>query len=818
MFSLSIVYERKEKKIDTEKEKDVSIKSSLEQIGKMLFHVDTSVLTKFAESKRYKLNVSTFVRLREERKVIPKDNKQEQLKILKTYIAPLQAFLNKLNNGDSKKMQYFIDMKNAIQKINEPRKNPTSKNTELSTIMHNTKAFREAMERVFANNDYKVINNMLESVKEKIGELRELKSVQSNSERFKGLEKFRREKGTYFRELNEFKRKIKLLISITYPFHDTSVSLWSYIKNDDEKMKEIENVKNTKIAAILTHIKILYADKNVSQYVLSCHKASFINKDEEEEEEEDEEEDAEYTESLKIEENISVLGEKIAKFKEYDFSVTLSDVGISGISDEMYQKRLKKKEAVNNDFTEWLLSRHDFYESFRKFFLRISFIKSVLAILRISSTLKIFDIKVDNVKITEDLVIDHVQKLKKIIFKNIFNGLTKLKIIQGGTSDILLKIDEKKNLIVGKNDPGASIKEYVIFPYHRFEHVTLRISLDNANFFIFGIFPRIEKLIDIQYNSPLINQGISYQAQLHFGRTTQKKDLDSVIFAYLQKNIIASKFPLSDHKEFMTSDSLITLKDYSKTNPSKYYQSLFSLSSETDNEKSLQSKFSLFNPDMHEFYLKLDLRMGENRLIKMNYKEDEDTRQCGMLSFEMHNDNSFLTTFTTQQIMNMWTPKKEKEEAYFQSLNQSENISRHVLDVKNARIPKQLAYYIKRKNGRGREHKESMQANDLSKKFFWPRFIASLYSYFVNYGELERDKNNVLKYDINENNIYEGSIDDWLSACHTIEIHKESTEKPPPTTVALLTIYSTFSMSRGILRLKIQSIIMTIDYFEELIK
>jgi hypothetical protein len=871
MFSLSIYHHKR-----NEEENDNSFSYTMRQIDKMLFYINPTALKHFRvlssqeDGDKSSSDSSIFLFTIDEKVALRKESNVKSPNYLLTrYIRMLDILLANIDSKRNDKMKHFYTHFHWVKNnVNDDEDNESKR------------TFRQTMKEIFGNNAVDVIEKSIARLSKEKKKLEELKKRMENNENIiDELKESRNERKELLSSSNGFYRKLKQLIAISYPVSlggktMDSDRMLTLLAKDFDKVAEIDSVMK-KLKKFIYTMDESYKDDPDGKFKKFVD-IFYTLKNKRNEEEEEEEEGGELHDNnttkyiLEEVELVKLINKGVSDFNGYEFSV----------------KTMDKKKI---EYKKWQLAKHSLYENFNQLYRKTYFNMSVLNITNIAYNM--FQEEAEDVD-NEEKMLKLMTSIKTLIWKNIFNGLTKLTLLQGGETHIILKI-ESKNLVIypkGLPDIQDSEENFFVLPYPRYQNVKIRIPL-NGNYCVNAIFPNLVQQLDIEYSSPLDNIGISLNAKLHYGKVTYKKDLDMILFSYLRKKLLSLPYTkkettLEHSKELFSFNNTLFLykqndiidltssttasgkkKKATTTNkkkkksddvkntvipPNPYYVELFG-----EQKDSPQSSNDI---DRQELYINLMIQRNERRYVKMVLRDDEESEKHGLLSFEMQNNNSVLTTFSTSEIMDMFNQVENIDPSSvnsFSSYLTDEDITYRIMNMKyvvdegskRETFPSSLHNFIintKAKGGDTLENNDSksvgiLESNKVSDlmsftsakqqqqeqpeiKLFWPIFITSLFSYFIHHLELERNKNESIKYNQHEDLIFDGYVDDWLSNCHSFDVYgdtKKSSKSGKKKRAeeqfiqCTLVVLSTFSMSRGILRLKIQTV-MTHDHFKRL--
>lgn len=434
---------------------------------------------------------------------------------------------------------------------------------------------------------------------------------------------------------------------------------------------------------------------------------------------------------------------------------------MSSDEDEESLKTLKK------NFNEWQIRKKRLYDKF------LDYYKAIIEQMNQYSIEKLIK------------HVDHGDKsetnLKLLIMKSIFNGETQLRFIHGNLSDITFKI-ESNNLIETFNEENIRFNDaYFVIPSVRYQNVNIRLPRLDKFAEIRTIYPILaSSYIHILFDSPLKDDGLSLDGQLHYGTIDEETDRNIVIHAYLQQSLV-SKTLNQVGKRFFT----LPKSPFLNPNEGETGHDFYAIFKSVDNPP-------LRRPENQNPTLYIALKES---LIGMTFHLDT---KYGLLRFNMFK-NTQPSTFTINEIM--------KSDSLSSSSSSSNKNGLHVFQFNDLQLPPMLKSFIERTRN---VYEESAHAFRLLKRYeeeeeggYIKVYLASLYSYYVNYLEVERDKTKRILYGIKESVLY----DDWISHCHVLS----TTEKK-----CIVMIYSTFSLSHGIIRIKVQTI-MTQEYYDSLL-
>jgi hypothetical protein len=426
--------------------------------------------------------------------------------------------------------------------------------------------------------------------------------------------------------------------------------------------------------------------------------------------------------------------------------------------DKFYAYNFSSPQSYLKDFKEWEREKDSLYTNFLVYHKKVYKLKNEVMIERM-------------LQYVED---NRVESLRMVILRAIFNGKTRLRLVKHRKDDAIFKI-ESKNLVESMPINIVFQSEYFVIPSVRYRDIRIQMPLDTL--IVAAIYPNIPSTT-IQYDSYLKDKGISLEAQMHYGTVRGISDMRLLMCAFVEETLVSVRL------------------DHMKKGLPVLIQSEWEISL----NEGLYAIFKPSPPAIEDINKIDDMHIIlKGSLVRMSFRHKEkESHRKGLISFELV-DNGASSTFTVNDILN---------------INTTSNRLRglHVLLFDNAPValPTALQDFIEKTSDHFVESDNAIRMQKDVNTPFVNVYLAAIYSYYVNYLEVERDKTTrkLRVYGVNERVLYDENcqFDDWMSLCHSFKLSDE----------CRMSVCSTFSLSHGVMRIKLHTI-MTQSYYNSLV-
>jgi hypothetical protein len=386
----------------------------------------------------------------------------------------------------------------------------------------------------------------------------------------------------------------------------------------------------------------------------------------------------------------------------------------------------------------------------------------------------------------------------QLLLRTVFNGLTRLNVVKINKTYITFTIESKTLCIpyattAENENENQKKEEYLAFPFRRYENVHIRLKwslLTRDNFTFTGVYPIWHSQLNVKFESPL-KDIVSFNAMAHFGTIQPQRDNDTVFLC-----TFLSGGRVFDPTLFQKPTSLLIAERYKTTtidNDEYQIEGLLSKSKDivTTDKQPHDFIYILIPPFLTN-------RVNEKQhLLKMIYNPKDERKHKGRHFFTMETQNSLYTTFSIGDIHEIMSNEENPVDEMESVPQYDKNMK--VLSLPNTTpLPDPLEIFIEQLMP---DVYESKMARDMKQtRSFWEVYIMALYSYYVNYMEIERDKTQMKRYGSvsgGGGKNFEGYVDDWLSTTHVINVASKG----------LVVVYSTFSLHQATLRLRFEAVL-----------